>query len=215
MKKIKTLLFDLDGTLIDSNELIIESFLYTLGKYFPGKYKREDVIPFIGPTLKDTFNTIDIDRSEEMLHDYREFNFTKHDDMMKEFPGVNEGLAALKNTGVRMGIVTSKIHYSAEKSIKLLGMDQYFDCLIGCDDVVKHKPDPEPLLKALNIIGSKPEEAMMIGDRHHDILAGQNTGTLTVGVGWSLQGKDYLRHYRPDYIIDELTDLVQILKKYE
>lgn len=77
--KINTVLFDLDGTLIDTNELIISSFLHTLEKYYPGKYKRADVIPFMGPTLEETFEGINKDWAEDMAKTYREFNISNHD----------------------------------------------------------------------------------------------------------------------------------------
>ena len=77
--KINTVLFDLDGTLIDNNELIISSYIHTLEKYYPNQYKREDVLPFMGPSLKDVFGPIDPDRVEEMIQTYRDFNISNHD----------------------------------------------------------------------------------------------------------------------------------------
>src|SRR5579875_1522378 len=84
---INTILFDLDGTLIDTNELIITTYLHTLDKYYPGKYSREDVLPFMGPTLHEAFSTVDPDRVEELVLEYRTFNLANHDALVKEFPG--------------------------------------------------------------------------------------------------------------------------------
>ena len=86
--KITTVLFDLDGTFIDTNELIITTYLHTLEKYYPSKYQREDVLPFIGPTLHESFGSVDPDRVEEMILEYRAFNIANHDELVKEFTGV-------------------------------------------------------------------------------------------------------------------------------
>ncbi len=212
VKKITTLLFDVDGTLIDTNELIIDSFLHTLEHFCPGQYGREDVIPFIGPTLEETFSSIDADRTDEMVQVYRKFNVGRHDAMVKEFTGVSEAIIALKDAGYKLGIVTSKMNRLAIKGLNLYDLDRYFDCIIGCDDIVKPKPDAEPVLKALSLLQATPEEALMVGDRHHDILAGKNAGTGTVGVSWSLLGRSYLEKYQPDYIIDDMKELLAIAK---
>src|SRR3954447_15635489 len=94
--KITTVLFDLDGTLIDTNELIITTYLHTLEKYFPSKYKREDVLPFLGPTLHEAFGSIDPDLVEELILEYRTFNIANHDKLVREFVGVFETVQTLK-----------------------------------------------------------------------------------------------------------------------
>ena len=88
--RINTVLFDLDGTLINTNELIISSFLHTLHTYYPNQYKREDVLPFIGPSLHDTFSKIDESKVEEMITSYREFNHDHHDELVEEYETVYE-----------------------------------------------------------------------------------------------------------------------------
>jgi pyrophosphatase PpaX len=208
---ITTILFDLDGTLIDTNELIIKSYLHTLEKYYPGKYKREDVLPFMGPTLTEVFGKMDPDQVEEMILEYRRFNLANHDLLVKEFIGVAETVDTLKKKGYKMGIVTTKRHDTVLKGLRLMKLDSYFNVIIAIDHVKKEKPDPEPVLKALEQLGSKPDESIMIGDNFHDILAGKNAGTKTAGVAWSLKGRDYLAQFEPDYIFDNMADLLTIL----
>lgn len=209
--KINTVLFDLDGTLIDTNELIISSFLHTLEKYYPGKYKRADVIPFMGPTLEETFEGINKDWAEDMAKTYREFNISNHDLFVKEFDGVYETVRILKENGFKLGIVTTKRLDVALKGVKLTKLDEFFDCIVAIEHVKKPKPDPEPILLALEQLRSVPEEALMVGDNHHDILGGKNAGTKTAGVAWSLKGKDYLAQFEPDYMLDNMSDLLSIL----
>lgn len=138
---IDTLLFDLDGTLINTNELIIASFLHTLEHYKPGEYQREQVIEFIGPTLTESFRSIDRDRYEEMIAVYRQFNHEKHDELVREYEGVYETIEELDKKGYKLAVVTTKINETALMGLKLIGLDRFFDVVIGLNDVENAKPD--------------------------------------------------------------------------
>jgi pyrophosphatase PpaX len=209
--KLTTILFDLDGTLIDTNELIISSFLHTLEQYQPGKYKRDDVLPFLGPTLHETFASVDPEKVEEMIVTYRAFNISNHDMLVTEFNGVYETVRTLKENGYKLGIVTTKVMNVVEKGLKLSRLDEFFDVVVALDHVQKPKPDPEPILLALKQLGSTPEEAIMVGDNHHDIVGGKNAGTMTAGVSWSIKGRDYVASFDPDYLLENMADLLDIL----
>jgi pyrophosphatase PpaX len=211
-KRITTLLFDLDGTLIDTNELIISSFIHTLNHYYPDQYKREDVLPFMGPPLADTFMKIDSERVDEMIERYRKYNLENHDLLVKEFDGVYETIQELHEQGYKMAIVSTKIRDTVIKGLRLTKLDKFFDVVVGLDDVNHAKPDPEPLQKALQQLGSTPDEALMIGDNSHDILGGKNAGTKTAGVAWSAKGKEYLAQFEPDYMLEHIQDLFDILQ---
>lgn len=209
--KITTILFDLDGTLIDTNDLIIQSFLHTLEKYYPSKYKREDVLPFIGPTLTETFSSMDESKVEEMIQTYRTFNLSNHDLLVKEYEGVFETVQTLKEKGYKIGIVTSKISDVVMKGLTLTKLDQFFDVVVALDHVEKAKPDPGPIFMALEKLQSVPEETIMVGDNHHDVLAGKNAGVKTAAVAWSVKGRDYLLEYNPDYLLENMRDLLPIV----
>ncbi|WP_026694484.1 pyrophosphatase PpaX [Peribacillus kribbensis] len=210
--KITTVLFDLDGTLINTNHLIIESFIHTLNLYFPDKYGREEVLPFMGPPLYDSFYSVDPERASEMVSAYRTYNIANHDRLVEEFEGVYEAVESLHEAGYKLAIVSTKLHDTILMGLKLARLEKFFDVVIGLDDVERAKPDPEPLNKALGILGSKPEEAIMVGDNHHDILGGKNAGTLTAGVAWTAKGRDHLVQYEPDVILEHMDDLLEILK---
>ncbi|MGG4264092.1 pyrophosphatase PpaX [Peribacillus simplex] len=209
---ITTLLFDLDGTLINTIELIIDSFTETLEHYCPGQFKREDIIPFIGPTLVDTFSSIDPDRVDEMIAFYREHNWKNHDLLVTQYDGVFETIQTLKQSGYKLAVVTTKKRNVVEKGLRLSKLDQFFEVVVTLDDVEKAKPDPEPLVKALNQLGSVPDEAIMVGDSYHDILGGKNTGTKTAGVAWSIRGREFLESYHPDYMLEQMSDLLNIIE---
>lgn len=208
---INTILFDLDGTLINTNDLIIESFLHTLNHYYPDRYRREDVLPFIGPPLIDTFKSIDEERVEEMVARYRKFNHEQHDILVKEYETVYDTVKTLHEKEFKIGIVTTKIRQTVNMGLKLTKLDSFFDVIVTLDDVENAKPHPEPILKALSQLNAKPEEAIMVGDNHHDIEAGKNAGTKTAGVSWSLKGLEYIQSLHPDYILNKMSDLLSIV----
>ena len=211
-KKITTLLFDLDGTLIDTNELIIASFLHTLEHYYPNQYTREDVFEFIGPSLVETFSKLDIERAKEMIEHYREHNHLHHDLLVQEYEGVYETIRTLKERGYKVGIVTTKMRKAVERGLIKGRLDSFFDVVVTFDDVKKTKPDPEPIELALELIGSSADETIMVGDNSHDILAGKQAGTKTAGVAWTLKGRDYLEQYGPDYMLENMRDLLSIVE---
>jgi len=215
VKKITTLLFDFDGTLLDTNELIFQSFEYVLDKYFPGQYDREAISPFLGPTLKDTFDAVDLNNSELLCDEYRTWNKSMHDELSSEFDGVTETLLLLKEKGLKMAIVSTKKNDMVMRGLNLLKVADLFDVVIGLDDVKNPKPDPEPILLALNRLGADKTEALMIGDNFHDIEGGQNAGVRTAGVAWAAKGEAFLQTFNPDYMLQHISDLLEIVQGEE
>lgn len=209
--KITTILFDLDGTLLDTYELIIQSFMHTFDHFVPGRFTREDCISFIGPSLYDTFGSVLPEKTEEMVAYYREFNKNHHDALVREFPGVIDTVQTLYNQGYKLGIVTTKMKDTTLQGLELVNIRPYFQTIVALDDVEKTKPDAEPIYKALAELDAKPEEAIMVGDSHHDILAGKNAGTKTAGVAWTIKGEETLRQYEPDYMLAAMPDLLRIV----
>lgn len=209
---INTVLFDLDGTLIDTNELIIASFTHTLNHYYPEQYTREDILQFMGPPLYDTFVEMDKTKVNEMIEMYRTHNLANHDLLVKEFEGVLETVKWLHEQNYKLGIVTTKQRNTVMMGLKLTKLDQFFDTIVAIEDVTNPKPHPEPVEKALNLLDAKPEEALMVGDNHHDIVSGQRAYTKTAGVAWSAKGRDHIASYNPDIILENMTDLIDILK---
>lgn len=208
---ITTLLFDFDGTLLDTNELIIQSFLSVLDKRYPGRFTREDVLHFIGPSLKQTFDNIYPLLTEELIHEYRAWNIEMHDQMAVEFDQVTETLRLLKSRGIKMAIVSTKRQEMIQRGLKLMGIEDVFEIVIGLEDVVNPKPDPEPILLALKKLNVTKDEALMIGDNSHDIEGGHNAFVRTAGVAWTAKGEDYLATFNPTYMLQHITDLLEIV----
>ncbi|MCU9612927.1 pyrophosphatase PpaX [Caldibacillus lycopersici] len=210
-ENIDTILFDLDGTLVNTYELIIQSFLHTFDTYAPNQYRREDCIPFIGPTLEDTFHSVLPEKAEEMREYYRTYNLEKHDELIQEFDGVYETLKYLYERGYKLAVVTTKMKDTAIKGLEVTNLKPFFSEIVGLDDITNAKPDPEPIYKALELLNSTPEKAMMVGDSHHDILAAKNAGVKSVGVSWSIKGKEYIEKHNPDFLIDNMKELLTIV----
>jgi pyrophosphatase PpaX len=208
----KALLFDFDGTLLNTNNLIIESFMHVFDEKFPGQFTKSDCLAFIGPSLKETFEKIAPDQTEQLITQYRAWNELHHDELVTEYDGVVETLNTLHEMGIRLVIVSTKIHDNVVKGLNVLGVTHLFEHIIGFDDVQHVKPHPEPIEKALALLQLEKEDVIMIGDNSHDIEAAHNAGVDSAGVAWSIRGEAYLQQYRPTYILQHMSNLIEIVK---
>lgn len=209
-KKIRTLLFDLDGTILDTNELIIRSFIDALGDLAPLPFGREQIIPWMGQTLQAQLRQFSgLEDVSALLAAYREVNLRLHDEYVKPFPGVVETLAKLHANGVQMGIVTTKIRLTTERGLRFTGLYDYLrpEAIITLDDVEHAKPHPQPVQLAVDALGADPETTMMIGDSVVDIQSADAAGVVPVGVAWSLKGEALLRDSGARYIISDMREL--------
>ncbi|WP_010647553.1 pyrophosphatase PpaX [Oceanobacillus massiliensis] len=206
---IRTILFDLDGTLIDTNELINASFRHTF-EHYKLTFTPEEILEFNGPPLIDTFQKINPEKAEEMIATYRKHNMAEHDHYVIAFPKVLETIEQLQQHGISLGIVTTKMRPTVNMGLALTGLDRFFDTIVTIDDVTHPKPHAEPVLKAMEELNGDASTTLMVGDNHHDIESGKNAGVLTAGVAWSLKGKERLLNHHPTYMLDEMTDLLRI-----
>lgn len=207
---IRTILFDLDGTLIDTNELIIASFTHTIEQYTDRPYTRQEILDFIGPPLKESLAKINPEKVEEMVETYRKHNIENHNSFVKAYEGVVETIQTLKDQGYKLGIVTTKMRNTVQMGLELTNLEGLFETVITLDDVNNAKPHPEPIVKALNNLDAKASEALMVGDNTHDIEAGQNAGTKTAGVAWTVKGRKVLDDLNPDYMLTNMRELLEI-----
>ncbi|MBD8522794.1 pyrophosphatase PpaX [Lysinibacillus sp. FSL R7-0073] len=210
---VKALLFDFDGTLLNTNELIIQTFMHVLNERFPGQFSPKDCLKFIGPSLKQTFNDIAPGEEEALIAKYRAWNIEHHDELVSQYPDVVSTLEQLKAQGILLAIVSTKRNDTIDRGLSILGAAHLFDVRIGTDDVKNVKPDPEPVLLALERLGIDKDDAIMIGDNSHDIEAGHRAGVRAAGVAWAIKGEAYLQQYQPEYILHHMTDLLDIVKE--
>lgn len=210
--KTKALLFDFDGTLLDTNDLIIQTFMQIFDEKFPGQYTTQDCLKFIGPSLKQTFDELTPGETDEMIAKYKKWNAQHHDELVKGYDAVLETLGQLHAMGIKLAIVSTKGQDGLARGMKVLGAGHLFDVIVGIDDVTHVKPHPEPILLALQKLGVTKEEAIMIGDNSHDIEGGQNAGVRTAGVAWAAKGEEFLQQFNPDYMLHHMRDLIEIVK---
>ncbi len=208
---ITTVLFDLDGTLIDTRDLILKSFAHTFEQVLQKSVPEDELLLHFGRPLHYTMQTYAPDRVDELLQTYREFNRTNHDELTKEFPLVRATLAELKKRGYRLGIVTSKIRRVAVMGLKLFELDGLMDILVFEEDTEKHKPEPEPVLRALELASIEPSEAVYVGDSPYDILCGQRAGVKTAAALWTSYAHEDLLSLKPDYALEGIGDLLKHL----
>lgn len=201
---IKAVLFDFDGTVINTNELIIESYQYAFNKVMGKEITMEEILGLFGRPLLLSLTEDYGKYGEELYKTFREFNESRHDDIAKPFIGVPECILAIKNAGYKIGIVTSKRREMLLTGLKLIGLENVFDVLVGNEDSVNHKPDTEPVLNACKELSIKPSEAIYVGDSVFDILCGKNAGMKTCGVKYTLTAPEKLYEAGMDYFVDDI-----------
>lgn len=208
---IKAILFDLDGTLIDTNKLIAESFKYAFKKELNEDKTDEEVSIFFGQPLRDSFINLGEELCEKMMATYRAYNEEIHDTMCNEFNGVTETLEKLKSSGFKLAIVTSKRKALAERGMKINNILRYFDAIITPEDTSEHKPKPGPVLKACEILKVEPKETLMVGDSNFDLMSGKSAGAKTCGVNYTALPIELLKQCKADYYIDSIEELLHIV----
>lgn len=206
---IKAVLFDFDGTLLNTNDLIFTSYEYAFQKVLGRSITEEEIHDLYGKPLYSSLAKYG--EFQDMLCDtYREFNELHHDELVKTFDGAADGVRKIKEHGFKTAIVTSKRRYTLEKGIRILGLDGFFDVLITPDNTDKHKPEPHPVLKACELLGISPSETIMVGDSIFDFECAKRAGARLAGVNYSTT-KDAIKAYDPDYMVDTVDELAEKL----
>ena len=214
MVKINTVLFDFDGTVMDTTGVIVDSWQHTF-RTIEGKERPvQEIIATFGEPLEVTmskfFPRFD---TAEAISIYRSFHRDNFGERIKLFPGVKELLVALKEKGYKTGLVTSRLKGTTMEGLERYGIKDCFDAIVTCDDCEKHKPDPEPINITLQKLDSKPEGSIMLGDTMLDILCAKNAGVKSVLVGWAVAVSEDEKtgENAPDYVIETAEELFEIL----
>jgi pyrophosphatase PpaX len=214
MTTYSTALFDLDGTLIDSLRLILDSYHHTLREH--GLTARDDAywLRGVGTPLRVQFKDYAADPVflEQLVATYREHNLANHDRMVTIYPGVADMMAAVKAGGIRTALVTSKNREGALRGLRLVGLERYLDVLVCADDVTRPKPDREPVDRAIGLLGALPAEAVFVGDSVHDIHAGHAAGVATAAALWGPFKRADLAASSPTLWLEQPGDLLPLLR---
>ena len=211
---IKTILFDFDGTVANTNRLIIDSWQHVFRTVHGKEADEADIKATFGEPLGISMvkNFPDMN-PEDAIDMYRSHQKDIYEEMIEPFPGMAELLKGLKEKGYQVGIVTSRLRNSTMIGLRKFGLAETADCIVTCEDTDKHKPDPEPALIALEKLSAKAEETLMVGDSMFDIKCAHNAGMKAVMVGWAeaITEADLTGPDRPEYCITKAEALYDIL----
>ena len=209
---IKGVLFDLDGTLIDTNELIFQSFEYALDTVLHTSVSRDLLTFTFGKPLQQIMQELGGPQAEPLRQAFVDYTLA-HEEQITLFPGAEEALRQLKALGIGTALVTSRLYRGAKRDLDLFQLADYFDVFVTPESTQYHKPHPEPAQKALAALQLAPEQAIFVGDSVHDLQCGKAAGCKTAVVRYSLFNAEELLLHKPDYLLDCLLDLVPIVKE--
>ena len=206
------IIFDLDGTLIDTNTLIQRSFEYVFKKHKPDYTLSEtELLSFLGPPLKTTLGKyFEASLIDELVDCYNEHNLTSHQEYVTVYPYVYETLQKLKDEGYPLAIFTTKSYNAAMVGIQLFDLEKYFDVIVAGDQVARVKPDPLGIEMIMDKTNMK--YAVMVGDSTSDIMSGKNAGVYTIGVDWSPKGSQSLEALHPDLMISRMDEIIEFVR---
>mgnify|MGYP001008763265 CR=1 FL=1 len=209
--KYHAVVFDLDGTLVDSVELITISFQHAIREVLGREVSREESIQWVGRPLREQMEMFDPEHAEELVDVYREFNHREHDRMLKLYDGILNLLAGLMKAKVKLGLVTSKSRYTTQMAFDLTGIEAYFDATICADESPGNKPSPAPILACLEQLGVGTAHAAYVGDSPSDIQAALAADVDAIAVTWGVFDTDTLAAEKPGILVHTIPELAEVL----
>ena len=207
---ITGILFDFDGTLINTNDLIFKSYEVAFQEVFNRKIEMEEILTLYGRPLYPSLKQYG-EEGERLYKIYRQFNETHHDELVKNFPGVYEGIKKFNRGGYKLGIVTSKRLHLVKRGLDILGLSDVFEVIITPDNTKETKPHPEPILLGCEKLGVSPKNSIYVGDSVFDMQAGQAAGTELCAVKYSVTPKDDLLKFNPMFFVNTIDELANLL----
>lgn len=214
MPSPRAVLFDLDGTLIDSLNVIFRCLDETSREIVGQPFPRAVWEKKIGIPLSDTFallGELGIRHNDQLVANYRDRQVGLFRELAA-FPGVPETLSTLRERGVSLAIVTTKLRGVAELHLTTTGIRDCFEVVIGFDDCERAKPDPQPFQIAMERLGVRPEECIAVGDTPHDIHGGRAAGALTCGAFWGTLAHEMLRGSKPDHHLEHPSEILSLIR---
>ena len=210
-------LFDLDGTLVDTIDLLLRSYRHAFSGHVGRRPTEAEWVAGIGTPLATQIRPFARDDAEldALVGRYRTYQLEHHDALTRCYDAVLDTVRLLHERGHPMAVVTSKTGAIATKSVTHVGLESYMEVIVGCDACSRAKPDPEPVLFALERLGYAPTEALFVGDSPHDITAGNAAGVITVAALWGPIPRAELLLAAPSYHIERITELPRLVERVQ
>lgn len=215
-RRLPAVLFDLDGTLIDSITLIADSARFAFAEHAGARPTDAEFMALVGMPLRAMIRHWAGDDEgvvEALVARYREHQMANHDRLVRCYDQVVDTVAALRAAGHPIGVVTSKGEALAARGLSHVGLAPLVDLVVGLESCTRHKPDPEPVRTALDRLQVRPEHAMYVGDSPFDMLAGRAAGVTTVAALWGPFGRDALAPAGPDYWLQRMVELPAVVEQ--
>lgn len=208
---IKAILFDIDGTLLDTSEFIYQSFEYTLAQHNLPMLTRVEIHSHMGKALEEMYVSMAPDHlnHSQLVETHRSFQ-EQNLHLSTPFLHTLDTLLELKKKGIKMSAVTNRSKRTSLSTLQNAGLDHLFEMVISAEDVTATKPHPEGLQRALKHMKIKPSEALMVGDTLADIEAGRAAGVKTVGTTQGLGKEEVIKH-KPDYVIYDISEILKLI----
>ncbi len=211
--KLEGIIFDIDGTLTSTNELIFATFNHVAEKYLNRKYSKEEIISLFGPTEDYILKNWMGDNYADARKDYYNFYSSNHEEMAGIFPGLKELIQSIKSKQVPLAIYTGKGRDSTEITLEKIGVKDYFDLIISGDDVKIHKPSPEGIERFVEMFNLNKENVLMIGDAPADVQASRSAGVKCASVLWDSYARDEVAKMGADYIFETVEELKKFMEE--
>ena len=210
--RYETVLFDLDGTLIDSGAAILASFHHATETVLGRRYADDVVMASVGGHgIRRQMAAFDEDRVDDLIAAYRAHNMKLYRDI-RLFAGIEPVLERLRDEGRKLGVVTVKSRMTVELTFELLPLGSYFEVVVDGEDVTEHKPDPAGLMLALLRLDAEPGTAAYVGDSPFDLQAADAAGMGAIGVLWGgIHGRDRLAPENPTALVERPEELLGVL----
>lgn len=211
MKNFDGIIFDIDGTLASTNDLICASFNHVAAKYLGRQFTWKEIQTLFGPTEDVILNDLMKKDYNDARNDYYEFYSEQHDSLAGIYPGMDKLIKGLKNEGVLLSIYTGKGKQSSEITLKKIGVFDYFDMIVTGDDIPGQKPSPVGVERFLSQYNLDKDRVMMIGDAPADVKAARNAGIKCASVLWDSYAKEKVLEMGSDYVfhtVEELSDFL-------
>ncbi len=209
--RVRAVLFDLDGTLIDSIPLILTSFRHATEAVLGQTLSDDLLLHNVGVPLVRQMHEFSPEHAEELMRVYREYNAIHHDAAVREYPGTAQALERLRAADYPMGVVTSKAGEGARRGLAASGLDGFFPVVISCDDTERHKPDPEPLEIAARLLGVPIERCAFVGDSEYDMAAAVAGGAVGIAALWGPFEAKRVLAPGPAYALESISQLPELL----